>query len=491
MTSIRRMLSSLLVALLSLVARDAHAAATRPNILFIYTDDLRWDALGVVQREQGSAARFPWLQTPHLDRLAAGSVRFRQSFVATSLCSPGRANVMTSRYGHHTGIIGNSAHLPVETVTIAQQLRAAGYTTGYCGKWHMRDQRERPHYDYAASFVGQGKYFDCPIVVNGTTTPSQGWVDDVTTDYAIRFLDAQPKDKPFFLWVGFKSPHGPRGGENLPERVKKLYANDESLPTPNTNLTAIYNRSTEDAGAGRKAAAMPFESHRDYLRHVTALDADVGRLLDALQRLGQAENTLVILTSDNGYYLREHGLGDKRSAYDESLRVPLLVRLPGPAAAATPNAKPVVNDAMVLNLDYGPTMLDYAGAPPLPEAQGRSFRPQLEGRPTPDWRTAYFYEYFAEANFAAPTVLAVRTSTHKLITYPGHANWTEVFDLSKDPFETTNLAGNRELLAQLKTTFDQQAKSVGFRWPEGYGANGEAPSPPPGKKKKGEGKKAP
>jgi arylsulfatase A-like enzyme len=464
----------------------ANGAVTRPNIVFIYADDLRWDTLGVVQREQKEAARFPWLQTPQLDRLAAQSVRFRESFVVTSLCSPGRAAVMTSRYGHLTGIIGNGTHLPTETVTFARLLREAGYTTAYCGKWHMRDQRERPHYDYVASFVGQGRYFDCPLLVNGTETPTKGWVDDVTTDYAIRFVDQQPKEKPFFLWLGFKSPHGPRGENSLPDRAKDLYSTETSRPTPNTSLTAIYNQNANADGAARKSKGeMPAqaEGHRDYMRHVTAIDTAVGRLIETLQRTGRADNTLIVFTSDNGYYLGEHGLGDKRSAYDESLRVPLLIRVPGGTQRAT------TNDAMVLNLDYGPTILDYAGAASLPGAQGRSLRPLLEGRTPSDWRAAFFYEYFREGNFAAPTVLAVRTTTHKLITYPGHKDWTEVFDLKRDPYETKNLAtSNAALAAQLQRQMDQLAKAAEFRWPTGYNANGDAPAPAAkakaGKKKK-------
>jgi arylsulfatase A-like enzyme len=470
------------------VAPDA--VASRPNIVFIYADDLRWDTLGVVQREQGEAARFPWLQTPQLDALAAKSVRFRESFVVTSLCSPGRAAVMTSRHGHLTGIIGNGAHLPPDTVTFAKHLQAAGYTTAYFGKWHMRDQRDRPHYDHVASFVGQGRYFDCPFLVDGTETPTKGWVDDVSTDYATQFVQQQTREKPFFLWLGFKSPHGPRGGENLPARVRNLYINDISRPTPNTSLAAIYNENANADGAVRNEkkqnAPTPgqLEGHRDFMRHVTAIDTAVGRLLETLERTGRAENTLVVFTSDNGYYLGEHGLGDKRSAYDESLRVPLLIRLPSGATASRPGT----NDAMVLNLDYGPTLLDYAGAEPLPGAQGRSLRPVLEGRAPPNWRTAFFYEYFREGNFRAPTVLALRTTTHKLITYPENKDWTEVFDLQRDPYETTNLAKNQaELTGQLQRELDQSARAAEFRWPPGFTASGDPTSTvnaKAGKKKK-------
>lgn len=462
----------LLAALLSpatILAAVPPPSAPRPNLVFIYCDDLRWDGFGTVQREQGAAARFPWIQTPRLDQLAAESVRFRESFVVTSLCSPGRANVMTSRHSHLTGVVGNSQHLPETAVTFAQHLRAAGYTTAYFGKWHMRDQRERPHYDQTASFVGQGRYFDCPLLVNGVETPTKGWVDDVTTDYAVRFVTAQPRDRPFFLWLGFKSPHGPRGGSNLPERVKALYPDTVSRSAPNLGRPAVY-QTTASQSAAKEVGPAQHEAHRDYYRHVTAIDSRVGVLLDALEQTGRRENTVVIFTSDNGYYLGEHGLGDKRSAYDESLRVPLLVRLPGSGAP-----RGTVVDAITLNLDIAPTLLDYAGATPLPGAQGLSLRPLLERRPAPDWRTAFFYAYYREGQYPVPTVLAVRTTTQKLVTYPGRPDWTEVFDLKADPYETRNLAADTALRSQLEQVMAAEKQKAEFRWPAGFGPNGEFP----------------
>jgi arylsulfatase A-like enzyme len=437
-------------------------APPRSNIVFIYADDWRWDCLGVVQREQGEKARFPWLQTPRLDQLAAEGVRFRQSFVVNSLCSPGRACVLTSRYNHLNGIIGNSTPLPVDAPNFAKQLQAAGYATGYCGKFHMGTQRERPGFDYVASFIGQGKYSDCPILLNGKVTPTTGWIDDVSTDYAIKFLDQQTKDVPFFLWLGFKSPHGPRGGENLPERVRGLYAGEESRDVPNLHVPAVFGAVTPQPRVARpQQKKQELEGHRAYMRHITAIDACVGRVLDALDKNGQAANTVVIVTSDNGFYLGEHKLSDKRSAYDESLRVPLLVRLPGASAP-----RGATNDDLVLNIDYAPTILDLAGAPPLPEAQGRSLRPLLGGESPQDWRTSFFYEYFKEPRFVSPTVLAVRTKTHKLVTYPGHDEWTEVFDLSNDPYEVKNLVGDGNLLTNLRTEFDVLARSVKFQMPK-------------------------
>ena len=433
----------------------------RPNIVYFYADDWRWDCLGVVQKEQGDKARFPWLETPRLDKLAQEGIRFRNSFVVNSLCSPGRACVLTSRYSHLNGIIGNSTPMSPDTPTLGTKLKQAGYSTAYCGKFHMDSQRTRPGFDYVASFIGQGKYNDCPILFGDKQIPTHGWIDDVSTDYAIKFLKQQTKGKPFFLWLGFKSPHGPRGGESLPERDRGLYANAESRPVPNLNVPAIFDREAKQELNNKvRREARQFEGHRAYMRHITAIDQCVGRVLDALEATGHTGDTIVIVASDNGYYLGEHELGDKRSAYDESMRVPLLLRLPGNTAK-----RGITSDAMVLNIDYAPTILDFAGAAPLPDAQGRSFRPLANGERPDDWRKAFFYEYFKEPHYTSPTVLAVRTDTQKLITYPGHEEWTEAFDLVNDPYEMKNLVGDKALASELREKFDAEAKGVKFRMP--------------------------
>jgi arylsulfatase A-like enzyme len=440
----------------------AETSSNRPNIVFLYADDWRWDCLGVVQREQGDKARFPWLETPHLDRLAAEGMRFRNSFVVISLCSPGRACVLTSRYSHLNGIIGNSQPLPPAAPNFAKQLQQAGYATAYCGKYHLDNQQVRPGFDHVASFIGQGKYWDCPILFHGKLTPTQGWIDDVSTEYAIKFLDEQKeKAQPFFLWLGFKSPHGPRGGENLPERFRGLYADAESRDVPNLDVPAIFNVETQRKAGQAAKKNRGYPGHRAYMQHITAIDEEIGRVVDALEKNGQWENTIVIVASDNGYYLGEHGLGDKRSAYDESLRVPLLIRLPGDESPHGTTC-----DAMALNIDYAPTILDFAGAQPLPDAQGHSLRQLASGKVPDEWQSSFFYEYFKEPQYLSPTVLAVRTTTHKLITYPGHEEWTEVFDLANDPYETQNLVSDAGLKKQLQDVFDARSKAVAFRMPE-------------------------
>jgi|ERR1043166_7582307 arylsulfatase A-like enzyme len=441
----------------------------RPNFAFIYTDDQRHDAMGVVQREQGERGRFPWFESPNMDRLAAEGVRFRNAFVTKSLCSPSRTAFLTGRYNHLNGVANNHTPFPVDNVTHATLLRKAGYTTGYIGKWHMGQQRVRPGFDYFASFVGQGRYVDCPFLVNGEVTETKGWVDDVSADYAIGFLKAN-KDKPFSLVVGFKSPHGPWAP---PERLQDKFKDAEARPAPNATPAAPYKGKfvlPNRPAAARPAAARPAsrgQMIQNYFRVIYGADENLGKILKTLDELNLAENTVVIFTSDNGFYLGEHGLGDKRSAYDESMRIPLIVRYP------KLQVKGKVLDQMALNIDLAPTLLDFAGVPIPGEMQGRSWRPLLEGKTT-DWRKSFFYEYFFENTFAIPTVLAVRTETAKLVKYPGHDEWNELFDLKSDPYEMNNLIGtNKKLLTEMEAEFERQSKAVDFKIP----ANADKPPP--------------
>ena len=413
--------------------------------------------MGVVQREQGAKARFPWLQTPHLDRIAAEGVRFRNAFVVNSLCAPSRASFLTGCYGHVNGIVNNHTPFPESNVTYASVLRGAGYATGYVGKWHMGSQKERPGFDFAASFISQGKYVDCPFVVNGTVTESKGWVDDVSTDYAVEFI-RQNKGKPFLLAVGYKAVHGPF---DPPERRKNTYEGEQARPVPNLAVKPIY-RAEAAPRKLRPGESGDVRTNLGYFRCVAAIDDNVGRLLKTLDDLGLAEDTLLVFAGDNGYYLGEHGLGDKRSAYDESLRIPLLVRYP------RLGVKDKRVDEMVLNVDLAPTFIDYAGAEVKQATHGRSWRPLLEGKPA-EWRHAYFYCYFYERNFNTPTVTAVRTDTAKLIKYPGHDEWTEMFDLAADPYELKNLYNDpakAALRRDLEAEYQRQAAAIAFRIPE-------------------------
>ena len=418
------------------------AQQPKPNIIVIYTDDQRWDALSVVQKEQGEKARFPWLQTPNLDKLASEGVRFRNAFVVNSLCAPSRATLLTGQYGHINGIVNNHTLFSASNTTLATLLKPAGYRTAYIGKWHMGNQRERPGFDFAASFIGQGRYTDCPFVVNGQDTPSKGWVDDISTDYALKFMKENP-EKPYFLVLGFKTCHGPF---DPPARRANDDADAEARPVPNIGLAPAYGP------GGNKGDKL----NRGYFRCIKAMDDDVGKLLEAVD-----DNTVVIFASDNGYYLGEHRLGDKRTAYEESLRVPLIIRAPKGRRGTT-------EDRMALNVDIAPTVLEMAGVAPPKTLHGRSLKPLVEGTPT-DWRKAWFYTYFFESGFTGiPTTQAVRTDTAKLIVYPDHPEWTEVYDLVKDPYETKNLAkdpASGALRKQLEAEFIAQQKAIGFAIP--------------------------
>jgi arylsulfatase A-like enzyme len=443
-----------------LLTNSVWSQSTRPNFVFIYTDDQRYDALGVVQREQGERARFPWFKTPNLDRLATEGVRFRNAFVVNSLCSPSRACFLTGRYNHLNGIANNHTPFDTNSVTHASLLRKAGYSTGYVGKFHMGAQSgQRPGFDYSASFVGQGRFNDCPFEVNGAPTPTKGWVDDVTTDFAIEFLKNN-RNKPFSLVVGFKSSHGPW---EPPDRLKGALSDVVSKPPANADAIPPYLKTPPSVNNNARA-----EMQRNYFRTLTGVDENVGKILNALDELKLAENTVVIFTSDNGFYLGDHGLGDKRSAYEESMRIPFLVRYP------KLGMKGKVVDEMVLNVDLAPTLLDFAGVPIPKEMQGRSLKPLLTGtarngtESVPYWRKAFFYEYFFERNFGPPTILAVRTETAKLIKYPGHDDWTELFDLKSDPYERKNLANDpahKNLREQMEREFERQSKAVQYRLP--------------------------
>jgi len=444
------------LALLPALAR----AADRPNFLFIYTDDQRWDALSVVQREQGERGRFPWFQTPNLDRLAREGVRFRNAFVTMALCAPSRAAFLTGRYNHFNGIASNFRPFPATNVTHATLLRAAGYTTAYIGKWHMDSQRERPGFDFHASFIGHARYVDPPFVVDGKDVPTKGWIDDISTDYAIEFLKKQKgAAKPWSMIVGYKSPHGPF---EPPARWRDKFDGELARTVPNLDLTPPFpgpvNRGELPPEA--KDPNGKVRVNLNYFRCIAAVDENVGRLLAALDELGLATNTMVVYASDNGFYLGEHRLSDKRSAYDESIRIPLLVRYPRLAITNK------LVDELVHNLDLAPTFLDYAGASVPPEMQGRSWRPLLEGKPA-EWRKSFFYEYFWEQQRGnpTPTLTAVRTTTAKLIKYRDHDEWTELFDLARDPFETRNLFNDPSAAAlrrELEAAYERQRTAAGY-----------------------------
>lgn len=450
----------LVTALISLVSLSAFAAERKPNFIFIIADDHRWDAMGAVQREQGENARYPWFETPNMDRLAADGVRMRNAFITHSICSPGRAGFLTGQYTHINGVMDNSTHFPVTSVTHATLLRDAGYRTAYFGKWHMGNQKgQRPGFQHSASFINQGIYQDCPFEINGEMTPTKGWVDDVTTDLAIDWLKKIDKTQPFSMVIGYKSPHNKRGGEQLPERLRNLYEGKTTKRTPNCDIAAIYHKPLTEADAGKDRGLSANSVHLDYLRHVKGIDENLGRLLDSLDALKLTEDTVVVYSSDNGYYLGERGLGDKRALYEEGLRLPFIVRYP----RLFPRGKLV--DEMVLNIDLAPTYLDLAGLPAHPNMHGASFKELALGKKPADWRKS-FLSYYRKELGDTPTCVGVRTATAKLIHYHGKPDLTEAYDLAKDPYELNNLANDKSFIIPLKAELNRLASQVKYPLPE-------------------------
>jgi len=428
------------------------AAVDKPNFLFIITDDQRWDAMGVVQREQGERARFPWFESPSMDRLATEGVRFRNAFVTLSICSPSRAAFLSGRYNHQNGVKNNNTPFPEDSVTHATVLRDAGYRTAYFGKWHMGNQRgQRPGFEHSVSFVNQGIYQDCPFEINGVSQPTKGWVDDVSTDFAIEWIKKN-HEQPFSAVVGYKTPHNRRGGENLPERLRGLYADKTSRPVPNLTTPAIYHKPNPETGEFPKGLA-DNAVHLDYFRHIKGVDENLGRLLDTLDELGLTENTVVVFTSDNGYFLGEHGCGDKRALYEESIRIPLLMRYPRLFD------KGQVIDDLVLNIDLAPTFIDLADLPVPKEMQGVSWKELASGKKPATWRKSFFAHYYKELG-DTPTCVGIRTADSKLIKYQNHPEWTEAFNLAEDPYETKNLASDSAFTSDLEAKLADHMKAL-------------------------------
>ncbi|MBE0539996.1 MAG: sulfatase [Verrucomicrobia bacterium] len=431
----------------SLFAAASLMAATRPNVLVIITDDQRWDALGVVQRELGERALFPWFKTPNLDRLANEGARFANTFVTTSLCSPGRATMLSGRYARHHKVLNNFTEYPNDLPSYPRRLKEAGYETAYIGKWHMGEDNDeqRPGFDYWMSHRGQGNYFDNEFNLNGTRKQIPGYYTTVITDYTVDWLKAK-YEKPWLLIVGQKAPHGgpiepePRFEHALDEFPVKKPANYLSYRTADGKPAWLEESLPTWHGAGGPLYGQKEYGKfvRAYLATILSVDVSVGRIYEALRETGQLDNTLIVFTSDNGFVLGEHGRVDKRTMYEDSIRVPLVVRYP-------PLAKPgTVIQPMILNHDLAPSILDICGVKPLRGITGKSWKPLLQGKRVA-WRNSFLYEYNYEKQFPyTPNVRGVRTPEWKLITYPNGDGTldrftAELYNLSNDPLEMRNL----------------------------------------------------
>jgi N-acetylglucosamine-6-sulfatase len=427
--------------------RTAPAQARRPNIVFVITDDQRWDSLGVTGH--------PFARTPNIDRLAREGALFRNFFATTPLCSPSRASFLTGQYARAHKVTNNDRvgldAISHTLMTFPRRLREAGYETAFIGKWHMGlDDSRRPGFDTWISFKGQGVYLDPVVNVDGRQRQLDGHMTDWLNRWALEFV-RRPRRKPFLLYLSHKALHTPY----LPaKRHEALYAGARYVPPPSADdgLSGkpVLRRAVEtpDWWALEGVAPEPPESRRgrgadrdsvvrDQLRTLAAVDEGVGALVRALERTGQLDNTVFVYTSDNGYLLGEHGQFDnKRFAYEESIRVPFIIRYPRLVSRGTKI------DALALNVDVAPTLLELAGAEPLEKVHGRSLLPLLRGRPAA-WRESFLAEYFLEKVAPrAPAWRAVRTARWKYIHYPELEGMDELYDLGSDPREMRNLIGD-------------------------------------------------
>ncbi|MGI8605200.1 MAG: sulfatase family protein [Verrucomicrobiales bacterium] len=458
------------------IAIALNAQAARPNILFIMSDDHAAHAVGAY----GSKVN----ETPHMDRLAAEGVLFENCFVTNSICTPSRATLLTGKYSHRNGVpVFN--RFDGSQPTGAKMLQAAGYHTGMIGKWHLGS--DPTGFDTWEILPGQGAYND-PVfyTVTGEKTYRGRYVSHVITELSIDFLTQRPKDQPFFLMCHHKAPH--RDWE--PEEKYRAQFAGKAIPEPAT-LRDDYATRTDALRENRQTVRNDFTRNdlklappsdlkpgtpayrewlqgkpeeaivetdgeqktlrgedlskwkyqrymRDYLACVQSVDDSIGQLLDYLKAHQLEQNTLVIYTADNGFFLGDHGMYDKRFMYEHSLRIPLLARWPA-AARTRHRAK-----ELVINTDFAPTFLEVAGLPVPAEMQGRSLLPLLIGDHPPDWRSSFYYRYYHDpGHHHTARHAGVRTQTHKLIHFWKKDQW-ELFDLVSDPDELKNLYGQPE-----------------------------------------------
>ncbi len=429
-------------------------AAKRPNFVFILCDDLRKGALG--------SEGHPFIKTPNIDRLGREGMTFENAFVATPVCSPSRASFLTGQFPHTHGVIKNTRYeeLSHRLVTFPRLLHEAGYETAHVGKWHMgQDDTPRPGYDRWVCLKGQGEYDDPTLNVDGRRVQTEGYSTDVLTDYAVEFLKVG-RSKPFLLYLAVKAPHGP---STPAARHKTLFADEKITRAPSAvapgGATVPGDLEGKPAVAAgqrkdKRSTAQSDETIRNYLRTVVAVDEGVGRILQTLEETGQLDNTVVIFTSDHGVFWGEHNLQEKRLAYDEALRIPLLVRYPKGIKAGVKSA------SLVQAVDVAPTLLELGSAPVPANIQGRSFVPLLKGQTPPDWRTAILAEFEPTNQEPFPAWQAVRTERGKYIHYRSEEKGLdELYDLTADPYEMKNRINEPDAQA-LRETLKKELRTL-------------------------------
>ena len=484
--ALRRAAGASLGAMAGLPAMQALAAtagrpAPKPNIVFILIDDLPWNAMGFT-------GRFDFLKTPHIDRLAKEGLVCDNAFVTTSLCQPARATFMTGCHAHTTGVRINSSNSinPARTPAVTEYLRKGGYETAFVGKWHMPLRvMDKMGLDYWLAFRGQGEYFDPELCENSLKGfRKKGFMTDLLTDYAVNWLESGRKsEKPFCLFLWHKAVHGPF---TPPPRHAKAFADAAMAEPPNWaddyHDKPRWMRRAFVYGTKRKAWAasegkpvpdrlapkqwLPRNKMRlNHLRLILSIDESVGRVRAALAKSGQLDNTIIIFSSDNGYFLGEHRRNDKRLMYEESIRIPMIIRYPKLIASGARLPQTLLNN------DLAPTLLDLAGLPVPDHMQGASFLPLLAGRKAP-WRKSFLYSYYSGGTYPAmQTMVGVRTDRYKLITYPLVTGDTdELYDLKADPIEMKNLIADPAaagMLAEAQRELARLKKQARYPGPKG------------------------
>lgn len=454
-------------------------ATKRPNILFIMSDDHASHAISYY----GSRIN----TTPNIDRIGQEGMRFDNCFCTNSICAPSRAAILTGQYNHVNGVKTLVDPLDGRRMTYPQILQQAGYQTAIVGKWHLGhgEPYDPTGFDYWNVLPGQGDYHNPELIEMGTTRTYEGYVTDIITDLSLDWLRQTDRDRPFMLMCHHKAPHRPWEPD---EKHAKLYE-DIDIPEPDTFDDDYRTRSQAAAQAemrieqlneidtkGKPPEGLTPEQEKrwkyqryikDYLRCIASVDDNIGRLLDYLDEEGLAENTIVIYTSDQGFFLGDHGWFDKRFMYEESLRMPFLIRYPREIqAGSTPQD-------MILNVDFAPTFLEYAGIDIPQEMQGASIRPILQGMTPDGWRTSMYYRYWMhlDADHRVYAHYGIRTHEYKLIYYYGEAlgatgsrdesttpEW-ELFDLTRDPNEVNNVYGQAEY-EQVTDQLKQELRSL-------------------------------
>jgi len=450
----------------------AESKSERPNIIFVLVDDLSSDAMGFI-------GKYPFLKTPNIDQIRKEGVYFENAFCTHSLCAPSRATILTGTFPYINGVITNQEGRefnPDKTPCFAQILQENGYKTAFIGKWHMAENNKpRKGFDYWCSFTGQGKYNGNILNINGVEIRNDGYITDELNKYALEFIDKNA-DNRFCLYLSHKAVHGP---VTPPERYSDLYTND-LVPEPPAWRDNLENKPAwqriqrqsdrlrdRDLNENVPEKTRQFDKwpsktgkgeQKNYLRCLSAVDEGLGKIYELLREKGILDNTVIVFTGDNGYFHGEHGLGDKRLAYNESMRIPLVMRYPKIAKAGESVSE------MVLNADIAPTFLDIAGVNIPKQMQGKSFVPVLQGK-NEGWRKSFLFTYWPDLNLL-PRIAAIRTEQYLYSTTPDINDIDELYDEKKDPYELNNLALNKEyskVKEKLINELEKLKKETGYQ----------------------------